>query len=109
MLHSLFYLETAVHVSGCTTTHHQESKLLYLQQLVFVTPLRLSTAIVEEMELVWVYHIPFFNYVIEACYKPSVLFVSSVKKNYGSVSPADYIEAFQFEYRNPKQEAVKTY
>jgi len=56
-----------------------------------------------------VYHIPFFNYVIEACYKPSVLFVSSVKKNYGSVSPADYIEAFQFEYRNPKQEAVKTY
>jgi hypothetical protein len=50
-LHSLFYLETALHVSGCTTTHHQESKHLYLQQLVFVTPLLLSTAIVEELEL----------------------------------------------------------
>jgi hypothetical protein len=23
-LHSLFYLETAIHVSGVTTTHHQE-------------------------------------------------------------------------------------
>jgi len=36
-LHSLFYLETAVHVSGGTTTHHQERKQLYLQHLVFVT------------------------------------------------------------------------
>jgi hypothetical protein len=25
-LHSLFYLETALHVSGGTTTHHQERK-----------------------------------------------------------------------------------
>jgi hypothetical protein len=25
-LHSLFYLETALHVSGVTTTHHQEGK-----------------------------------------------------------------------------------
>jgi len=25
-LHSLFYLETALHVSGGTTTHHQEGK-----------------------------------------------------------------------------------
>jgi len=38
MLHSLFYLKTAVHVSGGTTTHHQEHKQLYLQHLVFVTP-----------------------------------------------------------------------
>jgi len=38
-LHSLFYLETAQHVSGGTTIHHQERKQLYLQQLVFVTPL----------------------------------------------------------------------
>jgi len=30
-LHSLFYLETALHVSGGTTTHHQERKQLYLQ------------------------------------------------------------------------------
>jgi hypothetical protein len=36
-LHSLFYLETALHVSGGTTTHHQECKQLYLQHLVFVT------------------------------------------------------------------------
>ena len=35
-LHSLFYLETALHVSGVTTTHHQERKQLYLQHLVFV-------------------------------------------------------------------------
>ena len=43
-LHSLFYLETALHVSGGTTTHHQERKQLYLQPLVFVTPLLLSAA-----------------------------------------------------------------
>ena len=51
-LHSLFYLETALHVSGGTTTHHQERKQLYLQYLVFATPLLLSAAIVEELELV---------------------------------------------------------
>jgi hypothetical protein len=44
-LHSLFYLETALHVSGGTTTHHQECKQLYLQHLVFVTPLPLPAAI----------------------------------------------------------------
>jgi len=52
MLHSLFYLETALHVSGGTIIHHQERKQLYLQHLVFVTPLLLSVAIVEELELV---------------------------------------------------------
>ena len=46
-LHGLFYLETALHVSGGTTTHHQERKQLYLQHLVFVTPLLLPAAIVE--------------------------------------------------------------
>jgi hypothetical protein len=51
-LHSLFYVETALHVSDGTTTHHQERKQLYLQHLVFVTPLLLSAAIVEELELV---------------------------------------------------------
>jgi hypothetical protein len=40
-LHSSFYLEIALHVSGGTTTHHQERKQLYLQHLVFVTPLLL--------------------------------------------------------------------
>ena len=49
-LHSLFYLETALHVSGGTTTHHQERKQLYLQHLVFVTSLLLPAAIVEELE-----------------------------------------------------------
>jgi hypothetical protein len=44
-LHSLFYLETALRVSGGTTTHHQERIQLYLQHLVFVTPLLLSAAI----------------------------------------------------------------
>jgi hypothetical protein len=33
-LHSLLYLETAVHVSGGATTHHQELQQLYLQHLV---------------------------------------------------------------------------
>jgi hypothetical protein len=49
-LHSLFYLETAVHVSGGTITHHQERKQLYLQPLLFVTPLLLPVAIVEGLE-----------------------------------------------------------
>jgi hypothetical protein len=51
-LHSLFYLEPALYVLGGTTTHHQERKQLYLHHLVFVTPLLLSAAIVEELELV---------------------------------------------------------
>jgi len=44
------YLETALHVSGGTPIHHQEHIQLYLQHLVFVTPLLLSAAIVEELE-----------------------------------------------------------
>src|SRR5215475_154484 len=44
------YLEIALHVSGGTSTHHQERIQLYLQHLVFVTPLLLSAAIVEELE-----------------------------------------------------------
>jgi hypothetical protein len=50
-LHSLFYLETVLHVSGGTTTHHQECTQLYLEHLVSVTTLLLSVAIVEELEL----------------------------------------------------------
>jgi hypothetical protein len=49
-LHNLFYLETALRVSGGTSTHHQEHIQLYLQHLVFVTPLLLPAAIVEELE-----------------------------------------------------------
>jgi hypothetical protein len=45
-----FIRKIALHVSGGTATHHQERKQLYLQHLVFVTPLLLSAAIVEELE-----------------------------------------------------------
>jgi hypothetical protein len=48
-LHSLC-LETALDVSGGTSTHHQERIQLYLQHLVFVAPLLLSAAIVEVLE-----------------------------------------------------------
>jgi hypothetical protein len=44
------YLKTALRVSGGTSTHHQERIQLYLEHLVFVTPLLLSAAIVEELE-----------------------------------------------------------
>jgi hypothetical protein len=44
------YLKTALHFSGGTFTHHRERIHLYLQNLVFVTPLLLSAAIVEELE-----------------------------------------------------------
>jgi hypothetical protein len=43
------HLETALHVSGGTSTDHQVRIQLYLQHLVFVTPLLLSAAIVEEL------------------------------------------------------------
>jgi hypothetical protein len=41
----LLYLETALRVSGGISTHHHERIQLYLQYLVFVTPLLLSAAI----------------------------------------------------------------
>jgi len=43
-LRSLFYLETALHILGGTSTYHQERKQLYQQHLVFVTPLLLPAA-----------------------------------------------------------------
>jgi len=51
-LHSLFHLEIALHVSGGTIAHHQESKQVFLQHLVFFTPLLLPAAIMEELDLV---------------------------------------------------------
>jgi hypothetical protein len=39
------YLEIALHVSGSTSTHHQERIQLYLQHLVFVILLLLPAAI----------------------------------------------------------------
>jgi hypothetical protein len=44
------YLETALRVSGGNSTHHQERIQVHLQHLVFVAPLLLSAAIVEEFE-----------------------------------------------------------
>jgi hypothetical protein len=44
-LHSLFYRETALHVSDGTTTHHQDRKQLYLRHLVFVILLLLPATI----------------------------------------------------------------
>jgi hypothetical protein len=44
------YLEIVLHVSGGTSIHHQERIKLHLQHLVFVTPLLLPAAIVEELE-----------------------------------------------------------
>jgi len=38
------YLQTALHVSGGTSTHHQKRIQLFLQHLVFVTPLLLPAA-----------------------------------------------------------------
>jgi hypothetical protein len=46
------YVETALHVSGGTSTHHQERIQMYLHHVLFVTPLLLSAAIVEVLELV---------------------------------------------------------
>jgi hypothetical protein len=51
-LHSLFYLESSLHVSAGIITHHQKRKQLYLQHLVLVTPLLHSATLVEELELV---------------------------------------------------------
>jgi hypothetical protein len=38
------YLETALRVSGSTSTHHQKRIRLYVQHLLFVTPLLLPAA-----------------------------------------------------------------
>jgi hypothetical protein len=52
------YLETALHVSGGTSTHHQERIQLYLQHLVFVTPLLLSAdTVVCAPDDGWKYHL----------------------------------------------------
>jgi len=56
-LHSLFYLETALHISGGSSTHYQERKQLYVQHLVYVTALLLPAAIVEVLELVYSHYV----------------------------------------------------
>jgi hypothetical protein len=53
-LHSLFMSVNCSTCFGFTSTHHQERIQLYLQHLVFVTPLLLPAAILDELEPVWV-------------------------------------------------------
>jgi len=50
--YTIYYIwKILYNVSGGTTTHDQERMRLYLQHLVFVTPLLLPATIVEELEL----------------------------------------------------------
>ena len=49
---SLFYLTTAVHVSGVTISHHQEHKTTVTTESGNRYTVLLSAAIVEELELV---------------------------------------------------------
>jgi hypothetical protein len=45
--YTVYYIwKTALHVSGGTTTHHQECIQMYLHHLAFVTPLLLHAATV---------------------------------------------------------------
>jgi len=52
MLQSLFYLTTALHVSGVTSTHPQEHKTTVTTASGNRYTVLLSAAIVEELELV---------------------------------------------------------
>ena len=45
------YLETALHISGGTSTNHREHTQLYLWHLVFVKLTLLPVAIMEESQL----------------------------------------------------------
>jgi len=51
-LHSLFYLETALHVSGVTIAYHQERKTTVSTASGICHTVLLAAAIVEELELV---------------------------------------------------------
>jgi hypothetical protein len=53
----IFYLKTALHVSGVTTTHHQERKQLYLQHMVFVKTLLLLAAIYFIWKLLYMFRV----------------------------------------------------
>ena len=53
--YTVYFWKTALHVSGGNYTHRQVHTQLYLQYLVLVKPLLLPAAIMEELELVWVW------------------------------------------------------
>jgi hypothetical protein len=57
MLHSLFYLTIALHVSGIIITHIQEHKTTVTTGSGNRYTLLLSVAIVEELELISVYSV----------------------------------------------------
>ena len=52
MLQSLYYLTTALHVSGVTITHLQEHKITVTTASDNRYPVLLSAAIVEDLELI---------------------------------------------------------
>jgi len=52
MLQGLFYLTTALHVSGITSTHHREHKTTVTTASGNRYTVLLSAAIVEKLELV---------------------------------------------------------
>jgi len=64
------YLETALHVSGCTTTHHQERIQLYLHHLLFVMQLlqlcRYRGRVGTRLSVLWV------AYATHSTLKPAV-------------------------------------
>ena len=45
------YLETALHISGGISSHHQEHTQLYLQHLVLVKQLLLPAALMDELAI----------------------------------------------------------
>ena len=49
------HLETALHVSGGTSTHHQEHIRLYLQHMVFFTPLLPPAAMAAGGSILYIY------------------------------------------------------
>jgi hypothetical protein len=75
------YLETALHVSCGTFTHHQERIQLYRQHLVFVTTLLLSAAIVEELEPAWVCCGWIYEYIGILLGVRPILHISRIKVN----------------------------
>jgi hypothetical protein len=58
MLQSLFYLTTALHVSGFTITHLQEHKTTVITTSANRYTMLLSATIVEELELISVPTLP---------------------------------------------------
>ena len=88
-LHNLLYLETALHVSGGTTTHYQEHIQLYLQHLVFVTPLLLPAAKLCKFASCWMYIGMIFLVILLPFLttRSCTLQVSCVKRGFNPLNP----------------------